>query len=348
MPPPQKSTKKHQQTTPAEQVTMASYLESKPNITTTAAQEKLNTLEGLDITLSQLTLSGLNEIATKLDIPASQLSNMTLVQLTEYISNFIKNKSKTAPIDSNSSTQFADFKADFANFNNFNEEPHDKYAVFRELLQEEIKQTKIDTEPEEHVEDRKKEEEKLNNLDVKPTNESEEKTDRYAALREIVENEIKQTTIKEEESVEENNINEVEIKNEQNNLNEETTNEDTKIKNETNIIETEKKLLEDKEKEIISPKDQVIEYSTTIETKKDSLSPAPLKSPVKVKSPVPGAVTEVIQTNNRLTSGSLSDVVSGSSPEIDNTGSTSEVAKKSADATGNKNYNCLIFIVLTE
>ncbi|KAF2900571.1 hypothetical protein ILUMI_05613 [Ignelater luminosus] len=313
---------------------MASFLESKPNITTTAAQEKLNTLEGLDITLSQLTLSGLNEIATKLDIPASQLSNMTLVQLTEYISNFIKNKSETAPVDSNSATQFADFKADFANFNNFNEEPHDKYAVFRELLQEEIKQTKIDTEPEEHLEERKKEEEKLNNLDVKPINETEEKTDRYAALREIVESEIKQTTIKEEESVEENNINEVEIKNEQNNLNEETTNEDTKIKNETNIIDTEKKLLSDKEKEIISPKDQVIEYSTTIETKKDSLSPAPLKSPSKIKSPVPGAVTEVIQTNNRLTSGSLSDVVSGSSPEVDNTGSTSEVAKKSADATG--------------
>lgn len=53
-------------------------------------------LDGLDITLSQLTLSGLNELAAKLNIPASQLSNMTLAQLTSYLSNFIKNKRKMA------------------------------------------------------------------------------------------------------------------------------------------------------------------------------------------------------------------------------------------------------------
>lgn len=53
-------------------------------------------LDGLDITLSQLTLSGLNELAMKLNIPASQLSNMTLAQLTSYLSNFIKNKQKLA------------------------------------------------------------------------------------------------------------------------------------------------------------------------------------------------------------------------------------------------------------
>lgn len=53
-------------------------------------------LDGLDITLSQLTLSGLNELAMKLNIPASQLSNMTLAQLTSYLSNFIKNKQKMA------------------------------------------------------------------------------------------------------------------------------------------------------------------------------------------------------------------------------------------------------------
>lgn len=53
-------------------------------------------MDGLDITLSQLTLSGLNELATKLNIPPSQLSNMTLAQLTSYLSNFIKNKQKLA------------------------------------------------------------------------------------------------------------------------------------------------------------------------------------------------------------------------------------------------------------
>ncbi|KAK4884258.1 hypothetical protein RN001_000529 [Aquatica leii] len=320
LPPPQKHAKKNQP--PQENVTVASFLESESNLTTTNTQEKLTSLEGLDITLSQLTLSGLNEVATKLNIPASQLSNMTLVQLTEYISNFIKNK--TQNVD-NSVSQLNDFKADFSNFNNFNEEPHDKYAVFRELLQEEIKQTKIDTEPEEHLEERKKEEEKVNNLDVEIINKNnEEKTDRYAALRDIVVSEINQT-MPGEESVEENNVNEAETKNE-NDLNDTRSCDDTKIKNE-NIINSEKLL--EKEK-AVSPKDEVIEYTNN---KQDSISTVPIKSPIKVKSPIPTVVSDVIQTNNRLTSGSLSDVVSGSSPEVDNNGSNSDV-KKATDATG--------------
>lgn len=64
----------------------------------------------------------------------------------------------------------------------------------------------------------------------------------------------------------------------------------------------------------------------------------PTKSPdekILRKSPVPEVITEIINNSTaRLTSGSLSDVVSGSSPEIDNTGSNSEVAKKSNDVTG--------------
>ncbi|KAK5648976.1 hypothetical protein RI129_003868 [Pyrocoelia pectoralis] len=323
LPPPQRSIKKAQPL--QENVTVASLLESKPNVVTATADQNVSSLEGLDITLSQLTLSGLNEVASKLNIPASQLSNMTLVQLTEYISNFVK--SKTEDIN-NSVAQFSDFKADFSSFNNFNEEPLDKYAVFRELLEEEIKQTKIDTEPEEHIEQRKKEE-KLSNLDVSIINENDnDKTDRYAALREIADSELKHS-IQEEESIDENTINEAEVE-DQNKVNDEMTSDDTKLNNETNIINSEK-ILAEKEHDV--SKDQVIEY-VTVESKQDTaVEVVPAKSPVKIKSPVPGAVTDVIQTN-RLTSGSLSDVVSGSSPEIDNTGSTSEVVKNVTDATG--------------
>lgn len=68
-----------------------------PNTEPTFEENKQDEdLDGLDITLSQLTLSGLNELAMKLHIPASQLSNMTLAQLTSYLSNFIKNKRKSA------------------------------------------------------------------------------------------------------------------------------------------------------------------------------------------------------------------------------------------------------------
>lgn len=68
-----------------------------PNTEPTFEDSKQNEdLDGLDITLSQLTLSGLNELAMKLNIPASQLSNMTLAQLTSYLSNFIKNKRRMA------------------------------------------------------------------------------------------------------------------------------------------------------------------------------------------------------------------------------------------------------------
>lgn len=135
LPPPQRSARKTAQalneqnkmsTQPSVAVTVASFLESKPNITTSIAADKLNySLEGLDITLSQLTLSGLNELATKLNIPPSQLSNMTLVQLTNYLSNFIKNSTsvnnnpETSNIKEEGTTETEPFQADFAaNFNN--------------------------------------------------------------------------------------------------------------------------------------------------------------------------------------------------------------------------------------
>lgn len=70
---------------------------------------------------------------------------------------------------------------------------------------------------------------------------------------------------------------------------------------------------------------------------KKEIITTPIKSPgekMLAKSPIPEVITEIINSTTRLTSGSLSDVVSGSSPEIDNTGSNSEVAKKKNDATG--------------
>lgn len=328
------------------QVTVASFLESKPNITTSTAADKLNSsLEGLDITLSQLTLSGLNELASKLHIPASQLSNMTLVQLTSYLSNFIKNSTSNnnSKPEVNSNDVEPTFKADFAaNFNNlnFNSTPdnYDRYAVFRELLQEEIKQTKIDTEPQELQEEKEnvdESDEKINNTEVQPIKESKEVVDKYAALREILENEIKQ--IENNGPVEEEKEEPVEpdaVILEKNNINE----QDTFDENLENDISTnsEKKLIdEESNKDIISSKD-VIEYSTPLDIKKDGKAITPTESSVNtqpVENQVPIAI-ESVQNNSRLNSGSLSDVISGSSPEVDNTGSASEVAKKT-DAAGN-------------
>ncbi|CAH1163912.1 unnamed protein product [Phaedon cochleariae] len=336
LPPPQKSTKKQAQVT-------------------AESQQHVDNLEGLDITLSQLTLSGLNELANKLHIPASQLSNMTLVQLTNFLSNFIKSGSAQPESDvavSNTITSdFATFQADFAaNFSNSNnsastgnDASYDRYAVFRELMHEEIKQTKIDSEPEEILEEKEKMENSMNSnidLELKPLNEEpSDNTDRYAALREIVEIELKQLETQVDE-INQNQTSEIE------NIAELDENEEeepiTKEPDAIGIINEENKLHSQiKDQEVVAPiQTTIIEYITpTIEDKNGiiDIDIVPVKSPVKstmVKSPVPCAVTEIIQNNTRLTSGSLSDVVSGSSPEVDNTASNSDVGKKSADVTG--------------
>ncbi|XP_068894247.1 protein disabled isoform X8 [Tenebrio molitor] len=338
LPPPQRSVKKQNMA----QVTVASYLETKPNLTTSTATDNLScSLEGLDITLSQLTLSGLNELATKLNIPTNQLSNMTLVQLTNYLSNFIKSKtcndtSSNIYVEANSNNEIPTFNADFAaNFNNLNSntavsksESYDRYAVFRELMNEEIKQTKIDTEPEELKEEKENPpssvDSNINNIYT--TIDNTERTDKYAALREIVESELKLG----ESELKDANKNE----NEQNILNEEA-NEDH---DETSIINIENKLIDEKREKPASPTYNLIEYSAPVESK-DAKATNQIKSPKSpvnkvTKSPVPIAITEIMQNNARLNSGSLSDVVSGSSPEVDNTGSNSEMGKKIEDAAG--------------
>lgn len=47
-----------------------------------------------DITLSQLLTLGIDDLATKLNVPTSKLSTMTLVELTSYLSEFIENRKK--------------------------------------------------------------------------------------------------------------------------------------------------------------------------------------------------------------------------------------------------------------
>lgn len=130
-----------------------------------------------DITLSQLLTLGIDDLAQKLNVPISKLNTMTLVELTTYLSEFIE-KSKQppavtavpveSPIDSPVfKVNFDDavFEAKFddnfgelqqqhsahqdtfvANFDNFNQPPvtviptADRYAVFREIIDQDIQQ----------------------------------------------------------------------------------------------------------------------------------------------------------------------------------------------------------------
>lgn len=242
-------------------MTVSSYLENKPNIVTTSTLtggEKNPLADGLDITLSQLTLSGLNELATKLDIPAAQLSNMTLAQLTTYLSNFIKNKANETNITASTETEIAKgkqntetatFPADFANFNNFNAkvgETYDRYAVFRELLQEEVKHTISSGDGE--IEDKEMDEEMRNNVMESVTDKVIDNTtngvnitpaiDKYAALREIVEIE---TNGRGKSIDEENNLDENTGSGDKNDLSEKQIHEKkVEVENEVNIINTEK------------------------------------------------------------------------------------------------------------
>lgn len=337
LPPPQRHVKKEQITS---KVTVSSFLESKPSLTTSVATDSLNnSLEGLDMTLSQLTLSGLNELAAKLKIPPHKLSNMTLVQLTNYLSTFIKAQSNQEKIYSEN--RFPAFQADFAaNFTNMSntttsttsasDSNYDRYAVFREL-QEEIKQTKIDTEPEQ-IQEEKSQVENMRVESPCPGDNKPSSDDKYAALREIVEIEIKQAELEKDEE----NKNVTENESTENTEKDDNVNENQEANvEEINLTNKEHNLQESLEKDIIS-KACIIEYvvePTDGKSKVTSPEKSPARSPV-MKSPVPSAITEIIQSNARLTSGSLSDVLSGSSPEVDNTGSNSDIPKKITDPAG--------------
>lgn len=202
-----------------------------------------------------------------------------------------------------SSTHSQSFKADFAaNFGSSSE--HDRYAVFRDLFKEtaaSIQRSTISDPPEKD----ENEEEKINNTDLVS------KEDRYAALREIVEMEFKETN--------DDTVADVEIENMKND-------DDVLLENKTNIFKTTSKDLKEKDE------DDIIKYHSPLNiiqnTKKSPLTDT------AVKSPCLPVVSEIIEKSMPPTSGSLSDVISGSSPEVDNTGSTSEIGKKNADAAG--------------
>lgn len=137
-----------------------------------------------DITLSQLLTLGIEDLAQKLNVPSSKLNTMTLVELTTYLSEFIektKHKSDDAvesppndsPVfkvsfdESADATFVAKFDDNFgesddntfvANFENFNQPPvsviptADRYAVFREIIEQEMQQHQLETQHQESIE----------------------------------------------------------------------------------------------------------------------------------------------------------------------------------------------------
>lgn len=136
-----------------------------------------------DITLSQLLTLGIDDLAQKLGVPAAKLNTMTLVELTTYLSEFIEKSKHTTthhlaetPQDSpvfkvsfdessdavfeakfddnfgneNFSREFSREENSFvANFDNFNQTPisviptADRYAVFREIIDQDIQQQQV-------------------------------------------------------------------------------------------------------------------------------------------------------------------------------------------------------------
>lgn len=355
LPPPQKSTKR---------------LSPNANISETNSSSNGNladnSLDGLDITLSQLTLTGLNELAQKLHIPASQLSNMTLVQLTNYLSNYIRsNSTKPVPINNegnvnsnsnNFDADFPSFQADFAaNFNNCNNKPgevsYDRYAVFRELMQEEIKQTKIDSEPEQILEEKVKLEASVNNsivLDLQPLKtESLDTEDKYAALREIVENELKQcetmkTVEHEKHHDDSKSTDEKNHKNELSVINEITEND--------KIISEEENLKSDHDEKNTTEDTNAINNSTNNASSPKGVDEKHMTPP---DSPNILIITEnqvsneasAIPSTMRHISGSLSDIVSGSSPETDGMANIIDVENKLPDPTSEYNMNIVLSLV---
>ncbi|XP_055322685.1 protein disabled isoform X6 [Sitodiplosis mosellana] len=211
-----------------------------------------------DITLSQLLTLGIDDLASKLNVPASKLNTMTIVELTKYLSDYIEKSSQknfnvsdpppsvpasakstttatvtstsqpetsaTAPPlekasessavfkvsfdDSSDSTFIAKFDDNFGidndfipNFDQFNQtrgSTVDKYAVFREIIDQEMQSdhvkpdTKQSNESNEVSSDAESPTNDVENLplsskiDTKITEAISQAKDRYAALRDII------------------------------------------------------------------------------------------------------------------------------------------------------------------
>ncbi|KAI5750873.1 hypothetical protein M8J77_002052 [Diaphorina citri] len=144
----------------------------------------------LDMTLSQLTKTGFSELATALNMSPSSLSKLTIGELTEYMASLSKEdqrstcdaikedqvRRKSNAFGEEGATFEADFEGKFSN------EPslYDKYAVFRELVQEkpyDAGGNKYEEKPEEPT--------PQNNKPVRTQSFQQQQEDRYAALRDI-------------------------------------------------------------------------------------------------------------------------------------------------------------------
>ncbi|XP_069681998.1 protein disabled isoform X2 [Periplaneta americana] len=179
LPPPQKKSpasdpSKNGQTAkprPPAATTIASLLQSAASATTTTAAvvdeqpSKLQQTKSLDITLSQLTKTGLADLAATLGVSPGHLSNMTLQDLTKCLSQLSstsqdeqgeesKPESETIKRDKyatlrESVDEEPMFKAEFETTEStddvFQEAPFDKYAVFRELMVEESSKEETET-----------------------------------------------------------------------------------------------------------------------------------------------------------------------------------------------------------
>lgn len=215
-----------------------------------------------DITLSQLLTLGIDDLASKLNVPSSKLNTMTIVELTKYLSDFIEKSSQknvftpsdspSVPVSTTSTSQpettpppppplpantsgaapkletasessavfkvsfddsndatfiakFDDFGMDnefIPNFDHFNQSQSsnvDKYAVFREIIDQEMQSDytqKPDAKPsDESVDISSDADSPINELenppisskiDTKITQAISQAKDRYAALRDII------------------------------------------------------------------------------------------------------------------------------------------------------------------
>lgn len=210
-----------------------------------------------DITLSQLLTLGIDDLASKLNVPATKLNTMTIVELTKYLSDYIEKSSQknfnvsdppsvpasatstittTSAItsqpemntpapslekasessavfkvsfdDSSDSTFIAKFDDNFGidndfipNFDQFNQTHNttvDKYAVFREIIDQELQtdHVKPDSKPSDESNDVSSDAESPINdveniplsskIDTKITEAISQAKDRYAALRDII------------------------------------------------------------------------------------------------------------------------------------------------------------------
>lgn len=94
-------------------------------------ESKSNVSTSLDITLSQLTKTGFSDLADTLKISPTSLSKMTIKELTLYLS-----KLEQSSTSNNEETQNASKKTE-EDKKEAEKSLYDKYAVFRELLDEE-------------------------------------------------------------------------------------------------------------------------------------------------------------------------------------------------------------------